>query len=322
MIRSLLFSGLVILVMLRLHPAAAYPVIVHSCGDTVTFDGPPQRPVVNDLNMVQTVIDLGLIDRFVGVTGIAGVEAHLQAPPATIAAIRAREFSDRYPGIEAILGQAADFYFAGWGFGLSQAGVTPAALADVGIKTYALAESCIKLGPRAPVSMDTVYADILVLGAIFDVMPRAKSMVADFAARVAAITARTDRTTDRPTVMYCGDCDSDAPPLSMGGEGVLNLLIELAGGRNIFSDIRDSYVRVSWEAVIARDPAWIIISDHRIPTGRIVGYLTSSPALANLAAVRLRHFLFMSYAERSPSTRNVQALERLAPALHPNLFAP
>src|ERR1700759_1022546 len=97
-------------------PALAFPVEVQSCFDKVTFDGPPKRPVVNDFNMVQTIIDMGLIDRFVGVAGIAGGEKEIVGPPGLIEKLN--QFSDRYPTTEAILGQNADFYFAGWQYGL------------------------------------------------------------------------------------------------------------------------------------------------------------------------------------------------------------
>ena len=71
--------------------AQTYPTSVRSCFDTVEFDGPPTRPVVNDTNMVQTLIDMGLIDRFIGASGIGDVEQHLIAPPDVIDAIKHKE---------------------------------------------------------------------------------------------------------------------------------------------------------------------------------------------------------------------------------------
>ncbi|MBS7700503.1 MULTISPECIES: ABC transporter substrate-binding protein [unclassified Chelatococcus] len=300
-------------------PSFAYPVEVQSCFDKVTFDAPPKRPVVNDFNMVQTVLDMGLIDRFVGVAGIGGVKKGVDDPEGALAA--RPQFSERYPTMEAILGQDADFYFAGWQYGFSEAtGVTPQKLADLGVKTYVLYESCIRIGPRPPVSMDTMYADVLALGRIFNVEDKAEAMVADFRKRVAAVTERTAKAERRPRIMYCGDCNSDTPPRSIGAEGMPRHLFNLAGGENIFDDIKDSYVPVSWDAVVERDPEWIVISNPRIPPEQSIAYLTSAPALRNVSAVKNRNFFVMSYQERSPSTRNVQALERLARAVHPELF--
>lgn len=298
--------------------APGYPAEVQSCFDQVRFDAAPKRPVVNDFNMVQTVIDMGLAPRFVGFAGIAGGEADLMAPPGVVAGLR--QFSDRYPTMEAVLGQDADFYFAGWQYGFSEADVTPAKLAGFGVKTYALHESCIRIGPRAPLSMDTAYADVLALGRIFGVLPQAEALVAGYRQRVAAVTGRASRAAERPRIMYCGGCNTDSPPRTVGREGLPRLLFDLAGGRNVFDDIGDSYVNVSWDTVIDQDPEWIVISNPRVPHEDSIAYMTGSPALQSVTAVRKQQFLFMSYAERSPSTRNVDGLERLARAIHPELF--
>ncbi len=298
--------------------APLYPQEVQSCFDRVRFDSAPKRPVVNDFNMTQTVLDMGLAPRFVGFAGITGGEQDLVAPPGVVAGLK--QFSDRYPSMEAVLGQDADFYFAGWQYGFSEADVTPAKLAALGVKSYVLYESCIRIGPRPPISMDTMYADISALGRIFGIEAQVDAMVADYRRRVAAVTEKTASVTQRPRIMYCGGCNNDSPPRTIGIEGIPRLLFNLAGGQNIFDDIKDSYVNVSWDAVIDRDPEWIVISNPRVPHEDSMDYLTSSPALANVTAVKKRQFIFMTYAERSPSTRNVDALERLAKTIHPELF--
>ena len=101
-----------------------------------------------------------------------------------------------------------------------------------------------------------------------------------------------------------------------------SLVTRLAGGENIFDDIPDSYVRVSWEEVAKRDPQWILVSDHRLPLEDIVAHLTSDPQLAHVEAVRERRFIPITYAEQTPSTRTVDGLEKIARALHPDRFRP
>src|SRR5687767_558267 len=143
MIRTLVMAA----ALLAASPALAFPVEVRSCFDKVVFDAPPKRPVVNDFNMIQTVIDMGLIDRFVGIAGIQGAE-HQLVPPGALAKVKS--FADRYPTTEAILGQNADFYFAGWQYGFAEPDVTPKKLEAFGVKSYVLYESCIRIGPRPP----------------------------------------------------------------------------------------------------------------------------------------------------------------------------
>jgi iron complex transport system substrate-binding protein len=313
---------LILLLICSAPQAFAYPVM--SCSDRLTFDHAPVRPVVSDTNMVQTVIDMGLTERFVGFGSVRRPleEKVLKGPPDVLDYIEAHQIADRYPNIEALLGVNADFYYAGWSCGLTEAsGVTPTVLSGFGVKTYVLNESCIRIGKRAPVSMETMYADIRALGEIFGVQDTAERMIAGFKLRVAAVTERTARAVKRPKVMYCGTCDSDQPALVIGIEGMPAALIDLAGGINVYPDIHDSYVRVGWETVIARNPDWLILSNTFATHEQVIRYLTTTPSLQNITAIRERQFIFMDYAERSPSTRNVEALERLARTLYPE-FAP
>ena len=302
-------------------PARAFPIEVDSCFDKIRFEAAPQRAVVNDTNMVQTMLDLGLADRIVGVAGIAGVERHLIAPVGVVRGLN--QFVDKAPLLEAVLGQNPDFMFAGWSYGFTPArGLTPEALAAMGVKSYVLRESCIRIGRREPISMETLYADIRALGAIFGIEPRAAGVVASLQARVAAVAERVRGAGEPPRVMYCSDCNTTSPPVSVGAEGMTSLITRLAGGQNIFDDIPNSYVRVSWEEVVRRDPQWILISDHRIPVEAIISHLTSDPQLAQVEAIRKRQFVFITYAEQTPSTRSVDGLEKIARALYPQRFGP
>lgn len=79
--------------------------------------------------------------------------------------------------------------------------MTPKKLEELGVRTYVLYESYIRIGPRPPIAMETVYADVLALGRIFDVTPKAEAMVTDFRKRVAAVTDRTARAKRRPRIM-------------------------------------------------------------------------------------------------------------------------
>ena len=301
--------------------AQPYPVDVQNCFETERFDEPPKRALVNDTNMVQTVLDLGLADRIVAVSGIRGVERHLIAPPGVVAGLR--QFVDRSPSLEAILGENTDFLFAGWSYGFNVSrGVTPKTLAEMGVKTYTLRESCIRIGPREPISMETLYVDLRALGAIFGIRERAAAMIAGLQQRVALVEERVRGASARPRIMYCDDCYTANPPVSVGREGMTSLLMRLAGGQNIFDDVANSYIRVNWEEVARRDPQWIIINNHRVPLDQTIRHLTEDPQLAHVEAVRERRFIPLTYAEQTPSTRSVDGLEKVARAIHAERFRP
>ena len=300
--------------------AAAFPVTVANCFETATFAAPPRRVLVNDANMLQTLLDLGLADRILAVSAIAGRERTFIAPAATVSGLR--QFSVQYPTLEAVLAQSPDFMFAGWSYGFDAArGVSPRGLAEFGIATYTLRESCIRIGRREAMSIDVMYADVTALGAIFGVQERAAGLVEGYKRQLAEVASRLGSVKSRPRVMYCGDCSSTGAPLSSGAEGMPALIATLSGGRNIFDDIPNSYVRVSWEEVVQRDPQWILVSDDRLPASRQIAHLLRDPQLKEVEAIRKKQFILVTYLQRSPSTRNVETVERVARALHPEAFA-
>lgn len=63
----------------------------------------------------------------------------------------------------------------------------------------------------------------------------------------------------RPQVFVYDCCE---PPFSAGGGGLLNELLQRAGGRNIFDDLKADWASVSWEEVVARQPELIVIHSY------------------------------------------------------------
>ena len=62
------------------------------------------------------------------------------------------------------------------------------------------------------------------------------------------------------------DYDSgEAAPFTGPGLATVNALIELGGGTNIFSGLKQSWTSVSWEQVTADQPQCIIINDYGTP---------------------------------------------------------
>lgn len=104
--------------------ALAHPVTVQSCDRQVTFDAPPARAVSNDVNLTEMMLVLGLRDRMVGYTGISGWKTLDEEMRAGVAELP--ELSEKYPGKEVLAGADADFFFAGWNYGMKAGGeVTP-----------------------------------------------------------------------------------------------------------------------------------------------------------------------------------------------------
>jgi iron complex transport system substrate-binding protein len=302
--------------------AKAYPVTVTSCGVPVTYDRAPARAVSNDINTTEDMLALGLEPRMAGTFGVTGDGPVGQPVPAQYLAgfHRVRDVSSDYFTKEELVGLRPDFLFAGWNYGLEEGtSLTPQGLAQFGIKTLVLTESCVHVQKNTTtVSIGDTYQDLRNLGEIFNVRARAQHVIAAMQAQVAA--ARSKISGLKPVTVF--DYDSgNAAPFTGAGLATPNALISLGGGTNIFASLKQSFTSVSWEQVIKADPQCIIINDYGTPTAaQKEKFLETSPIPRNLTAVKNHCFLPLSYDEVTPGPRNAQAAVAIAHWLHPAAF--
>jgi iron complex transport system substrate-binding protein len=299
-------------------PALAYPVTVKSCDREVTFDAAPKRAVSNDVNLTEMMLALKLQDRMVGYTGVSGwktLDSELREGVKELP-----ELSPKYPTREVLLGADADFYFAGWNYGMTVGGeVTPQTLAEHNIKVYELTESCIHITKREKPSMEDMFVDLLNLGAIFDVSNRAKALVDGYKAEIGKITSRIDRNR-QPTRVFVYDSGEDKP-FTSGRFGIPTAMIEAAGGINIMDDVETSWTTISWEPVIERNPEVIVIVNYgEVTAEQKIAFIKNNPAFKSLDAVRNNRFVVLDYVEATPGPRNVRAIETLSRAIRPEAF--
>ncbi|MDM7463238.1 MAG: ABC transporter substrate-binding protein [Tepidimonas taiwanensis] len=288
--------------------AFAYPVTVQSCDREVTFEAAPSRAISNDVNLTEMMLVLGLRDRMIGYTGISGWKTLDEDMRAGVAELP--ELSAKYPTREVLAGAEADFFFAGWNYGMKVGGeVTPETLAPLGITVYELTESCIHIGPKAKSSMDDMYNDILNLGRIFDVEAKAEELVAGWKARLAEVTAGVDRSA--PLRVFVYDSGEEAP-FTAGAYAMPTALIEAAGGVNIMGDLDKSWAKIGWEPVVERNPEVVVIVNYGDVTAeQKIAFMKTNPAFANIDAVRNDRFVVLEYVEATPGPRNIAAVEKL-----------
>ncbi len=248
----------------------------------------------------------------VGYTGISGWNKLDQEMTAGVAALP--ELSSKYPSREVLIGADADFFFAGWNYGMKVGGeVTPETLAPFGIQVYELTESCIHIGQKAPSSMEDMYNDMRNLGTIFDVSDRAESLIEGYQAELDAFLAALPPLETAPRV-FVYDSGEDVP-FTAGAYAMPNALIEAAGGTNIMNDLEKSWATVGWEAVVARDPEVIVIVNYgEVTADQKRAFMMENPAFADIDAVRNDRFVVLEYVEATPGPRNIEAVKTLATA--------
>jgi len=295
--------------------AFAYPVTVKSCGRDVPFEAAPARAISNDVNLTEMMLALKLQDRMVGYTGISGWKTLDEGLREGVKELP--ELSPKYPTKEVLLNADADFYFAGWNYGMKVGGeVTPETLTPFGVKVYELTESCIHIMAKNKPTMDDMFVDLLNLGKIFGVEQRAEELVAGYRKQLDEITTRIGGI-EKPVRVFVYDSGTEKP-FTSGRFGIPTAMIEAAGGVNVMEDVEKSWTEVSWEPVIERNPEVIVIVNYGDVTAeQKIAFMKETPAFKNLDAVKQDRFVVLEYVEATPGPRNVQAIDRLADAFHP-----
>ncbi len=313
--RKLLFG---VLTSFATTSAAAFPVTVDNCGKPLTFDKAPKSMVVHDINMAEMAFALGLQSRIVGLTGISGWYKTSKDFDRRRGDIP--ELAPKYPSLENLTAAAPELFFAGWYYGMKPGGdVTPDTLAPLGIKTLILSESCIHLDKKRPVaSMDLLFNDTMRLGQIFGHQSQATALVEKWKTRLASIRQSVGARKGPRTFLY----DSgDDKPFTAGRYAIVNAMIEAAGGTNVTANMNTSWSRSSWEAVAAANPEFLILLDYQGGGGAesLLDFLRKHPAMKETDGVKNKRFVALRYEELTPGPANVDAIEKIAAAMHPDV---
>ena len=290
---------------------ASSKVSVDSCNRTVSFDSPPQRAISNDVNLTEMMLVLGLSDKMVGYTGISGWKTLDEEMRLGVKQLP--ELSPKYPTKEVLVGADADFFFAGWNYGMKVGGeVTPETLKPFGINVYELTESCIHIMTKKKASMDDMYNDLLNLGLIFQIENRAKKLVDAYRSDLNNFTQKLEPIAAKKVFVF--DSGEDTP-FTAGRYAMPTALIEAAGGINIMDDFQKSWGKVTWEEVIDRNPEVVVIVNYgKVTAEQKRKFMMSNPAFANIDAVKNDRFVILEYVEATPGPRNIKAIKKLAKA--------
>jgi iron complex transport system substrate-binding protein len=293
-------------------PDGAYPVTIDNCGEELTFDAAPEKVFAYYQHPAETLLALGLGHTVVGYAypdndALPGQEAAYDALPVV---------SDKGASFEQVVRTEPDLVYGGYGSAFdAEDGRSREAFADAGIATYLNRESC----EGAESEIDAVYDEITDLGAIFGVPDRAAALVEELRADVDETVTALDGV--EPVSVFVYDSGDDSA-FTAGGSGIADQVITLAGGRNVFGDVDDTFADVSWEQVVAAQPDVILVLDYygtpSIEEKRQA--LLDRPDLADLPAIVDDRFASLTLQDTVLGVRPPQAVASLARALHPDRF--
>ena len=247
-------------------------------------------------------------DRYTGISGWKTLDEEMRAGVEELP-----ELSQKYPSKEVLVGADADFFFAGWNYGMKVGGeVTPETLEPFGIKVYELTESCIHIMNKSKANMEDMYNDLLNLGRIFSEEDKANELINNYLMEIQELTKNIN--TDDPLRVFVYDSGEDTP-FTAGFYAMPTALIEASGGINIMNDFKKSWGTVTWEEVIDRNPEVIVIVNYgNVTAEQKKEFMMSNPAFAGIDAVKNNRFVTLEYVEATPGPRNIKAIKKLAKA--------
>ncbi|MDT0268529.1 ABC transporter substrate-binding protein [Streptomyces sp. DSM 44915] len=281
---------------------------VARCGEEVEYRV-PERAVVYEAGSADKLFALGLTDAVHGYV-MPPANPPVEESPWAADYAAVEMLSDDLLNRELVVDARADFVVAGWQSGFSdERGITPAILDDLGIQSFLHSETCYNY-PGHPLEVtpfEGLYTDLERLGEIFGVADRAAEVVAELRGRVEAV--REQAPAGPPPRVFLYDSGTEQP-FTSGNQAPPNEIIEIAGGENIFADLTERWTSVGWEPVIEADPEVIIILDYGdLPAEEKIDFLTSSPALSEVTAVREGNFHILDYNEAISGPRIVDGAE-------------
>ena len=270
----------------------------------------PKRAVSMSQASTEMLLTLGVESQM---AGTAFKEEDIY-PPLQEAYDKVPVLAEKWPSYEVLMAAQPDFV-TGWEVAFTKRGIEADKITAQNVPIYIPSSM-----QSTQADLEMLFGDMQKLGDIFGVKDRADTWISDQRRRLAAVQ---DKIKDLPhKKIFILDSDDGEPFTAF--EGYTPNLLKLINADNVMSGqgVDKTWAKTSWETVIAADPEYIIVADYGTSIRndddfqQKVEKVKSNPQLQNIKAVRENHFVRVKLSEITPGVRSVDALVRLAEAIH------
>ncbi len=275
-------------------------------GRTVSISETPQKVLTLGPNCTELFVALGLEDYVIGRSLVNHSRGPLPEYAEAVDAIPVLNYAEATR--EAILSSGADFIYAiDW------------EVSDVGLNIEEAESYGIDVYISSADTLEEEYQEIRDIGKIFGVEDKANELIEDQQSRIAEVSSKVANEEPVDVLVYDSGYDG---VFTATGSNFETKLIELAGGRNIFSDITDQeWTTVGYEEVFTRNPDVIIIHDYDTPSAEEkIAEIKANPVLSQLDCVKNDRFSIVTLESVLPGDRMALTVEQLAKDFHPEVF--
>ncbi len=278
-------------------PADSAVSLVDDAGRTVQLPRPARRIVSLIPSATETLVALGATDRLVGRTDFDHGPAVDGLPSVG---------GGMDPSMEALLALRPDLVL-GW----ETRGDQPVGrrLAELGIPAFMVSVE----------DTTDVFRTVANLGRLTGRDDAADSLAAALRLQLTEVRASV-AARPQPTVFFLVWND---PPMTAGPGTFISQLVGVAGGRNVFADAGSDWPNVSLEAIVRRDPDFLVLPQGEKGGAHDVVRLRGEPGWREMRAMREgRTILVPANLMNRPGPRMGEAARRLRDALHSEAARP
>ncbi len=306
-----------------------YPLTIDNCGTKVTFQKAPERAIGLGQNSAEILLLLGLENKMVG----TAFWPNKVLPQLAEANSKVKLLTVEFPTFESILSENPDFVTAALPtlMGPSSKVAKREDFEKLNIPTYVSPSICPAQGAsqdkygnaaRSQVwNMSTLYQEIDELSQIFDVRDKGQALIADFKKREEALRANAPKDGKKLSYVFWFSSPSPSADAYVGGKNSPSgYIADLLGGRNAITTEAE-WPTLGWESIIAANPDVIVVAsldrnrwELDKPEAKIK-FLTTDPAVSQLAAVKNKAIVVMDGQAMNPTIRTIYGAEQVAQQL-------
>ncbi|MBE2221314.1 MAG: ABC transporter substrate-binding protein [Anaerolineae bacterium] len=281
-------------------PEPAGISLTDALGNTIELDAPAQKIVSLAPSNTEVLFAIGAGSQVIGRDSVSDYPAEALA----VADIGGG-FGEL--AVETIVSLAPDLVLA--------ADITPPeqveALTDVGLTVFALPN---------PTDLPGMYENLRTVALLTGHEAETEALVADYEARVTAVTDIVATAEEKPLVFYEIDGTDANAPWTSGAGTFVDTLITMSGGSNVGAVLDGAWAQISVEELIAQNPDIIILGDFTWG-GVTPEDVAARESWGDLTAVQNSAvYTFDDNLVSRPGPRLVEGLENMAALLHPDLF--
>ncbi|MCP8307389.1 MAG: cobalamin-binding protein [archaeon] len=297
-------TGVAIWQSLPHEPSPPIPFVILLRGNVTTTDYSPEKIVSISPGATEILFALGLGEK------VVGVDTYSDYPEETENITKVGSFSN--PNIEKIAELNPDLI-------LATGGVQRSFVDKLEELGWGVAARNYEEG------VSSILSNIILVGNFTGQEEVAETLVNDMNKRIKEITDKTQNLTieERPRV-YIEYYFSAKGYRSFGSTSLVNELIYMAGGNNVFADSPIQHPTTSDEQVMKADPEVIFISKGAMAEscGLTPDLIRGREGWDGISAVKNNKIFEIEESSLTrPGPRIVDALETLAEYIHPELFS-